>query len=231
MDPDVRRAVLGWTLACAALLLWSCAGVQETQTTSDGNRIPSDGLAQQALNEGLARFNEACVVPDMLERGETFPVTIVEPDTLQPPVRYQQLLALQQQGLLTNQTDTTSAGLVRRTFALTEKGQQAQSEIFGFRGWRSGICYATPRVTRIDSIAAVPDRSPRPIAEVRFHHALQNVQPWARTPRVQRLFPTIRPILEDAGTPVPARRTLIETEDGWTDSRLVGRPAPTPEGS
>jgi DNA-binding PadR family transcriptional regulator len=231
MGSVIRRIAWAGALAGAVVLLWACGSVKPTQTTEEGYRIPSPGQARIALNEGLQAFNEACIVPDALGRGEDFPVTIVEPDTLDPPVRYRQLRALEDAGLLTNRRDTTSGGLMRRTFALTEDGQEVNREIFEFRGWQSSLCYATPRVTRVDSIYAVPDRSPRPLAEVIFHHALQEVRPWARRSEVRQLFPSIIPRVREVGTPTQSRRSLIETESGWTDSRLVGRKPPQPGGS
>ena len=127
---------------------------------------------------------------------------------------------------MTNQRDTTSGGLVRLTFSLTEEGEEVETRVSGFRGQQTGLCFAKPRVTRIASISPVPDRNPRPLAEVVFTHSLQDVQPWARNPKIQRLFPSVRSLLQDVNAKTRTRRTVVETEDGWTDSRLVGRRSP-----
>lgn len=224
MSPAVRSFVVCWIVALAGtVILSACLGVKGTQTTDEGYRIPSNDQARIALNEGLGAFNDACIVPDALDRGETFPTTVVEPDTLAPPLRFQQLQVLQAEGLLTNQRDTTSGGLVRLTFSLTEEGEEVETLVSGFRGQQTGLCFAKPRVTRIASVSPVPDRNPRPLAEVVFTHSLQDVQPWARNPEIQRLFPSVRSLLQDVNAETRTRRTVVETEDGWKDSRLVGR--------
>jgi len=224
MSPAVRSAAVCWIVALAGtLVLSACLGVEGTQTTEEGYRIPSDDQARIALNEGLDAFNDACIVPDALGRGETFPITVVEPDTLAPPLRYQQLEALQDERLLTNRRDTTSGGLIRLTFSLTEEGQEVETLVSGFRGQQTGLCFAKPRVTRIASISPVPDRNPRPLAEVVFTHSLQDVQPWARDPKIQRLFPSVRSLLQEVNDQTRTRRTVVETDEGWKDSRLAGR--------
>ena len=225
VSPLVAAFVIG-------LLLAACSGSGSTRTDPEGRLIPSEDAARDALNESLQSFNEACLAPQAMEQNDEFPITLIEPDTTRPTVAVRQLFSLESAGLLTHDRTVDDRGLVRTTFRLTERGEEARETVYQFRGWRPAICYAQPRVTRIDTVIAIKDRTPRPLAEVTFAFRYGEATPWARRQDIQRQFPETRMFTRSTRSTETDRQTLVQTDDGWRALRVIRRtqqqqPAPS----
>jgi DNA-binding PadR family transcriptional regulator len=219
-----RRSAFSLAAALAiGLLLAACSGSGGTLTDPEGRPIPSDDAARDALNESLRSFNEACLAPQAMEQNDEFPITLIEPDTTRPTVAVRQLFSLESAGLLTHERTVDDRGLVRTTFRLTERGEEARETVYQFRGWRSAICYARPRVTRIDTVIAIKDRTPRPLAEVTFAFRYGEAAPWTRQREVQRQFPETRRFTQGTRSTETDRQTLVQTDDGWRALRVIRR--------
>lgn len=220
----LRRSVCPLVAALVVgLLLAACSGAGSTRTDPEGRPIPSDDAARDALNESLRSFNEACLAPQAMEQNDEFPITLIEPDTTRPTVAVRQLFSLESAGLLMHERTVDNRGLVRTTFRLTERGEKARETVYQFRGWRSAICYAQPRVTRIDTVIAIKDRTPRPLAEVTFAFRYGEAAPWARGQELQRQFPETRMFTQGSRSTETDRQTLVQTDDGWRALRVIRR--------
>lgn len=226
MDPltSVRRSLM-LAAVVGATLVAACSG--GPRLSPDGLPLPSENAAEDALNESLRAYNEACLVPDALGQRDNFPVTLIVSDTTDPSFRFQQLQALESIGLVLSRRDTTSRRLVRQQFSLTEDGQDAVQTVFSFRGERTAICFATPEVTRIDTIRALKTRSPRPVAEIDFAYRYDDVAEWTQQEPVRRTFPNLPALLQRLDAPQTGRQTIQQLgDDRWRDVRLVGRTDP-----
>lgn len=222
MSRVARRTAFG---LLALLTCWmftvACGGAGVT-TTPDGLPRPTDDAATESLNRALQFYNEACVYPEALRRGKDFPITVIEPDTLDPSYRYRQLRALAGTQVLSMAENTDGRGMLRQAFSITEEGREARQTVYTFRGEREGICYATPTVTRIDTVKGVRDRSPRSLVEIDFTYAYEEVAPWARDREVQQAFPAVSAFLRTINQSKSMTRVLAQTERGWRDVRLMG---------
>jgi len=218
-------------IATTSLLLLACSGA-ETRTDASGRSLPSENAAEDAIEASLEAFNSACISPQAVSGGETFPVTLIEPDTTRPTVAVRQLLTLEDAGLVTSNRVVDDRQLVKNTFQLTDDGEEAIQTVYQFRGWQSALCYAQPEIVRIDTIYALRQRSPRPLAEVAFAYQLVDVAEWVRRDDVQQSFPDIRDELATVGTTQTDRQTVVLTDDGWRALRVIrrteGTEAPAP---
>jgi len=214
------------------ITLWTACSGADTVTDDAGRQMPSENAAEDAIEESLSSFNKACISPQALSQGETFPVTLIEPDTTRPTVAVRQFLTLQEAGLVTSNRVIEDRGLVKNTFTLTKDGQKSESTVYQFRGWRSALCYATPEVVRIDTVYALRQRGPRPLAEVRFAYSLVDVTEWTRLDAIQESFPDIQDVLDQAGQTQSDQQTLVLTDTGWRALRVIrrtgGEEAPEP---
>ena len=209
-------------LALSVTLWTACAGA-ETVTDDTGRKMPSENAAEDAVNESLMSFNEACINPQALSQGDTFPITLIEADTTRPTVAVRQLLTLEDAGLVTSNRVVNDQRLVKNTFTLTEDGDESLSTVYQFRGWRSALCYATPEVARIDTIYALRQQGPQPLADVRFAYRLVDVADWARRDDIQRSYPDVQDILATVGQTRTEQQTVVLTDTGWRAVRVIRR--------
>ncbi len=216
------RSLSLFVLALSVTLWTACAGA-ETVTDDTGRKMPSENAAQDAIEESLISFNEACINPQALAQGETFPITLIEADTTQPTVAVRQLLTLEDAGLVTSNRVVSDQRLVKNTFTLTDDGEEFLATVYQFRGWRSALCYATPEVTRIDTIYALRQRGPRPLADVTFAYQLVDVAEWARRDNIQQSYPDIQDILDTARQTQTEQQTVVLTDTGWRALRVIRR--------
>lgn len=215
-----------------SVTLWTACAGSETVTDENGRKMPSENTAEDAIEESLMSFNKACINPQALSQGETFPITLIEADTTRPTVGVRQFLTLEDAGLVTSNRVVNDQRLVKNTFTLTDDGEKSLSTVYQFRGWRSSLCYATPEVTRIDTIYALRQRGPRPLADVRFAYQLVDVTDWARRDDIQRSYPDVQDILETVGQTRTEQQTVVLTDTGWRALRVIrrtdGEEAPAP---
>jgi len=220
-----------FVLALSVTLWTACAGA-ETVTDDTGRKMPSENAAEDAVNESLMSFNEACINPQALSQGDTFPITLIEADTTRPTVAVRQLLTLEDAGLVTFNRVVNNQRLVKNTFTLTEDGEESLSTVYQFRGWQSALCYATPEVTQIDTIYALRQQGPQPLADVRFAYRLVDVADWARRDDIQRSYPDVQDILATVGQTRTEQQTVVLTDTGWRAVRVIrrtdGEEAPVP---
>jgi len=212
-------------LFCAVLLAGffaACSGA-ETTTDESGRPMPSENAAEDAIEESLMSFNDACINPQALSQGETFPVTLIEPDTTRPTVAVRQFLTLEDAGLVASNRVVDDRGLVKNTFTLTEDGQKSVQTVYQFRGWRSALCYATPEVTRIDTIFALRQPAQQPLAEVQYAYQLTDLEDWARRDDIQQSYPDVRDVLPTMNQTETARETVVLTGNGWRSLRVIRR--------
>lgn len=212
-------------LFCAVLLagfLVACSGA-ETTTDESGRPMPSENAAEDAIEESLMSFNDACINPQALSQGETFPVTLIEPDTTRPTVAVRQFLTLEDAGLVASNRVVDDRGLVKNTFTLTEDGQKSVQTVYQFRGWRSALCFATPEVTRIDTIFALRQPAQQPLAEVQYAYQLTDLEDWAQRDDIQQNYPDVRDVLPTMNQAETARETVVLTGNGWRSLRVIRR--------
>lgn len=207
---------------CVAVVFVACSGA-ETTTDETGRPMPSENAAEDAIEQSLIAFNDACINPQSLSQGETFPVTLIEPDTTRPTVAVRQFLTLEDAGLVSSNRVVDDRGLVKNTFTLTKEGEKSLETVYQFRGWRSALCYASPEVTRIDTVFALRQPAQRPLAEVRYAYQLTDVAEWARRDDIQQSYPDIRDVLRDTDTAQSGRETVVLTETGWRALRVIRR--------
>jgi hypothetical protein len=230
MSFSVRHSLF---LLVTALLLGlgglACGGSGETTdivTDDSEGPIPSPQDAQDALNEALQAFNEYCVAPRAQGRENEYPLALFNPDSNASSFRYRQLRALAQVGLLERYVEQDDQqGLPIHRFALTKKGRQARYDIAQARAYVSRFCYATPEVTRIDSIKSVYTSDPDPLANVWFSYTYQDLQPWAESREVQRVFRGLRSRPSRTDT-IRTEQLLIRVDSAWVDRRLTGYERP-----
>jgi DNA-binding PadR family transcriptional regulator len=214
---------LSLVLLALSLTLWTACAGSETVTDETGREMPSENAAEDAIEESLMSFNEACISPKALSQGETFPITLIEPDTTRPTVAVRQFLTLEDAGLVTSNRVVDDRRLVKNTFTLTDDGEKSLSTVYQFRGWRSALCYATPEVTRIDTIYALRQRGPRPLADVKFAYQLVDVADWARRDDIQQSYPDIQDVLDTVGQTQTEQQTVVLTDTGWRALRVIRR--------
>jgi hypothetical protein len=203
-------------------LLVACGGSDTAVVVqqSEEAEVPSATTARSALDVSLSAFNEACVVPVRIQQS-SFPVTVIAPNRQERSTRYRELNALASAGVLT--ADTTTRNLERLTFRVSDAWQDARKDILDpRRGVQEALCYATPRVTAVDTIKAIEGRTTRKLAEVVFRYTYSQAAAWAQTPEVKRAFPKVRAFLQRNGSERRRRQTLVATDDGWVDVRLRG---------
>lgn len=216
------RSLSLFILALSVTLWTACAG-SETVTDDTGRKMPSENAAEDAIGESLMSFNEACISPRALSQGDTFPITLIEADTTRPTVALRQFLTLKDAGLVTSNRVVNDQRLVKNTFTLTEDGEESLSTVYQFRGWQSALCYATPEVTRIDTIYALRQPGPRPLADVTFAYQLVDVAEWARRDDIQQSYPDIQDILDTIGQTQTEQQTVVLTDTGWRALRVIRR--------
>ncbi|PEN14247.1 hypothetical protein CRI94_04195 [Longibacter salinarum] len=207
---------------CLTGLFVACSGA-ETTTDESGRPMPSESAAEDAITESLIAFNDACINPQALSQGETFPVTLIEPDTTRPTVAVRQFLTLEDAELLSSNRIVDERGLVKNTFTLTDDGQKSLKTVYQFRGWRSAFCYATPEVTEIDTIFALRQRAQQPLAEVQYSYELTDVEDWARRDDIQRNYRDVPDILRETNQTKSGRETVALTDTGWRSLRVIRR--------
>lgn len=216
------RSLSLFVLALSVTLWTACAG-SETVTDETGREMPSENAAEDAIEESLMSFNEACINPQALSQGETFPITLIEPDTTRPTVAVRQFLTLEDAGLVTSNRVVDDRRLVKNTFTLTDDGEESLSTVYQFRGWRSALCYAMPEVVRIDTIYALRQRGPRPLADVTFAYQLVDVAEWARRDDIQQSYPDVQDVLDTVGRTRTEQQTVVLTDTGWRALRVIRR--------
>ena len=215
----IAAVVLGGVLACS--------GGEEASVTirDEEGPVPSPVETRTALNEALQAFNQYCLAPTAQGSGTTYPIALVRSGSGESSYRYRQLAALRQAGLLDTTVTRSDGGLLVHRFGLTESGRQSQYEIAEGQGYRRMFCYAVPRVTRLDSIKAVYNAGPNPLARIWYTYGYENRGDWVESAAVQRTFSGVDPL------PAPQTRPstdalLVRVDSAWVDRRLTGYERP-----
>ena len=225
--PVLARASL---LALAAVVLGgllACSGGEEASVVirDEEGPTPPPTEARRALNEALQAFNRYCLAPAAQGSGTTYPIALVQSGSGEASYRFRQLSALRQAGLLDTTMERSNGGLRVHRFGLTESGHQSQYEIARGQGYRRMFCYAVPRVTRLDSIKAVYNAGPNPLARVWFRYGYGDFGTWVESPAVQRAFSGLDPLpARQAGQ--TTQKLLIRVDSAWVDRRLTGYERP-----
>ena len=160
------------------------------------------------------------MVPEVVSGGRDWPITVLSHDRSDRSQRRLQLEALRGAGVLAAETTTDERGASQTVYRLAEGLESTRQEIISGRGWQSALCFATPQVTRIDTIKDLYDRSTRKLAEVQFHYEYSSIASWAQQTDVQRAFPQMRSLVRHAQSEHEKRQTLVKNGDGWIDTRL-----------
>ena len=203
----------------------ACSGNEATVVVRDEEGpTPTPADARTALNEALQAFNEHCLAPAAQGRDTTYPIALVNPGA-STSYRHRQLNALRAAGLLDTTVARSSGGLPVHRFALTQRGRGSQYEIAQGQGYRRMFCYAIPRVTRLDSIKAVYNAGPNPLARVWFTYGYEDQASWAESPAVRRSFSGLAP-LPSSQIRESDRKLLIRVDSAWVDRRLTGYERP-----
>ena len=213
----VRAGVASLVLAC---VLIACGGTDEVVQEEQNPNVPTAQKARAQLNEALRAFNNACVVPHVVRGGRDWPITVLSHGDSDRSQRRRQLQALHSAGVLTSETLTGQRGDEQAVYRLAEGVQESRQEIVTGRGWQSALCFATPQVTRIDTIEALYKRSTRRLAEVTFHYRYSSIASWAQQAGVQRAFPQMSTLVRHAQTEHKTRQTLVKNNGEWVDTRL-----------
>lgn len=211
--------VLGGVLACS--------GGEEASVVirDEEGPAPAPPEARRALNEALQAFNRYCLAPAAQGSGTTYPIALVQSGSGEASYRFRQLSALRQAGLLDTTVERSNGGLLVHRFGLTPSGRQSQYEIAQGQGYRRMFCYAVPRVARLDSVKAVFNAGPNPLARVWFTYSYGDLGAWAESADVKRAFSGLDPL--------PARQArrstnklLVRVDSAWVDRRLTGYERP-----
>lgn len=228
MSPLVRRSSF---LFCVAVLLGlgllACSGSDATSVVirDQEGPVPTPTETRTALNEALQAFNGYCLAPAAQGSGTTYPISLVRSGSGAPSYRYRQLRALTEAGLLDTTVSRSTGGLPVHQFDLTTAGQQSQYEIAQGQGYERRFCYAVPRVAQLDSIKAVFNAGPNPLARVWFSYRYEDRGSWVESPSVQRAFSGLSPLPE--GRRLHAtKQLLVRVDSAWVDRRLTGYERP-----
>jgi len=215
--------------------LLACSGGEETVVVrEEEGPAPTPTEARTALNEALQAFNDYCLAPAAQGSDTTYPIALVNPGASTSSYRYRQLAALREAGLLDTTVARSSGGLPVHRFALTQTGRGHQYEIAQGQGYRPMFCYATPRVTRLDSIKAVYNAGPNSLVRVWFTYGYEDQSPWVESPALRRSFSGLTP-LPSPDARRSDRKLLVRVDSAWIDRRLTGyerppeRPTPPSE--
>jgi hypothetical protein len=212
-----------WRAGLASLLLAgflvACGGSEVVQDQDDD--LPTQETARSALEQSMNAFNTACLIPERAKQ-QGFPVTVLAPSRRERRTRYRELNALAASGVLVADT-TSDRNIERLTFRVADEWESAlRSLADARRGTQKALCYAEPRVTRIDTIKALRGRTTRKLAEVIFRYRYTEAAAWARHQGVQREFPEVRGFLQARTSEQQMSQTLVATDAGWVDARLRG---------
>jgi len=205
-------------------LLACSGGDQAVVIRGEEGPTPTPPDARKALNEALQAFNDYCLAPDA-QGGGTYPIALVNPGTNTSSYRHRQLAALREAGLLDTTVAQSDGGLPVHRFDLTRTGRESQYEIAQGQGYENMFCYAIPRVTQLDSIKAIYNAGPNPLARVWYTYSYQDQASWVESPGVQRSFSGLPPL------PSPQarrsdRKLLVRVDSAWVDRRLTGYDRP-----
>ena len=219
----LRLALVGVFLGAG---LFACSGGEEAVVVrEDEGPAPAPADARVALNEALQAFNDYCLVPAAQGSDTTYPIALVNPGSSTSSYRYRQLLALREAGLLDTTVARSSGGLPVHRFGLTETGRESQYDIAGSQSYQRMFCYAIPRVTRLDSIKAVYNAGPNPLAQVWFSYGYTDQASWVESPALQHSFSGLDP-LPSPQSRRSARKLLVRVDSAWVDRRLTGYDRP-----
>jgi hypothetical protein len=204
-----------------------CGGGDEAAVIirDDDGPAPTPAEARTALNEGLQSFNDHCLTPTAQTSTDPYPISVFGPGSNEASHQYQQLQALTRTGLLDRTVVDTTGSLPIHRFALTSMGRESQYEIVQGSGYTEMFCYATPHVTRLDSIEAIYNAGPNPLARVWFEYGYKDLGAWVESAPVQRTFSGLESL------PSPQARhsgveLLVRVDSAWVDRRLTGYERP-----
>jgi hypothetical protein len=235
MPVSVRASLLVLAaLALGGVLACSGGGEASVVVRDEEGPVPAPSEARTALNEALQAFNRYCLAPTAQGSGTPYPIALVRPGSGGSSYRFRQLSALREVGLLDTTVTRSRGGLLVHRFGLTQTGRQSQYEIAQGQGYRRMFCYAVPRVTRLDSIKAVYNAGPNPLARAWFTYGYADLGTWVEAPAVQRAFTGLAP-LPSPQSRRSTQKLLIRVDSAWVDRRLTGyerppeRPSPPSE--
>jgi hypothetical protein len=226
MSVPARASLLALAVVVLGGVL-ACSGGEEASVVVNDEEgpAPSPTEARTALNEALQAFNRYCLAPAAQGSGTSYPIALVRSGTGESSYRYRQLSALRRAGLLDTTVARSTGGLLVDRFGLTPSGRQSQYEIAQGQGYRRMFCYAVPRVTRLDSIKAIYNAGPNPLARVWFTYGYGDQGTWVESAAVQRAFSGLDP-LPDRQARRSTNKLLIRVDSAWVDRRLTGYERP-----
>lgn len=216
--------LLAMLLATTGLL--ACGGSSETMhgdvvTDTTEGPIPTVSGTRQALNTALQAFNNHCLAPTAQRRSGAYPIRLFNPSLNAPSFKYRELQALVQAGLLDTTIARGTRGLPVHEFGLTSDGRDAQYEIAQTRTYTPMFCYAVPHVVRLDSIKAIYNSGPNPLATVWFAYSYRGLAEWRQSRLIRRSFSGLPPLPASSDT-LQTRQLLVRVDSAWIDRRLTG---------
>lgn len=221
-----RAALLCFATLLTSVVLFACGGNAET-TSSDvvtdttQGPVPRPADTRQALNEALQTFNNYCLVPTAQGAEGKYPIELFNPSSNAPSFKYRELSALAQVGLLDTSIVRGARGLPVYRFGLTAAGRSAQFDIAQGRSYQAMFCFGVPRVVRVDSIKAVYNAGPNPLARAWFAYSYQDIGEWRNDPAVRRAFSALPP-LPSSNETLYTKQLLVRVDSAWIDRRLTG---------
>ncbi|HKL87620.1 MAG TPA: hypothetical protein VJ884_01355 [Salinibacter sp.] len=221
-----RAALLSFATLLTSIVLFACGGSKETTgsdvvTDTTQGPVPSLSDTRQALNEALETFNNYCLAPTAQSAEGKYPLELYNPSSNAPSFKYRELWALTQVGLLDTTIVRGARGLPTHRFGLTEAGRSAQYDIAQGRTYKAMFCFGVPRVVRLDSIKAVYNAGPNPLARVWFAYNYQDVGDWGNARAVRRAFSALPPLPSPTDT-LHTKQLLVRVDSAWIDRRLTG---------
>lgn len=210
--------------------LLACGGGAETAesdvvTDAQLGPIPTPPSARRAVDQALQTFNDHCVAPSAQGEDASYPLELFNPSPSAPSLKYQQLRAFVEAGLLDTTVVQGQGNLPIHRFNLTRKGRAAQYEIAQSRTYTPMFCYAVPHVVRLDSIKAVYNSGPNPLASVWYAYSYRNLGDWRRSRSIRRGYTAIPP-LPSASDTLQTNQLLVRVDGSWIDRRLTGYERP-----
>lgn len=224
---QVRPLALAFLSVLLGISGLGCVGSDEAAVVirDEEGPTPTPADTRTALNEALQSFNPHCLAPSVHNSEDPYPVSVLSPGSNEASYRYRQLQALTRAGLLDTTVVDTTGSLPVHQFEPTSVGQENMYDIAQGGGYRKMFCYATPHVTQLDSIKAIYNSGPNPLAKVWFEYGYRDLGTWVESAAIQRTFSG----LESLPSPQArhsAEELLVQVDSAWVDRRLTGYERP-----
>ena len=185
------------------------------------------GQSKVSLDEAQAKAAVQAFIDARNPVCQTFfakwPVQITDYERRNNSYHAQRLVALQAAGLVRYDASAILPKSVQKVSAANAKDYIATKiyrlSLLGEQNYRSTsdeegkFCYGKKVITRIASVSPVDTEGKEPVASVRFVYDLQDLAPWAATPELLAVFPTMQ--REIAGIGQESALQLVWRDKSW----------------